>query len=313
MNLDLPIAAIKSVASLWNGKLKRKIIGTNHELYSMLIEDRPAILRLTPVHHRNLESVKGEIAFLLHLQEKAPVVKVIRSLESKLSIALQINGQEIIACVFEMIGGIPLCKEERWEAGLVQLWGETMGSLHNLSKQYSADGQYYRTLNGNVLLDLAEILQLKDSHIIELVKEKWNQIQSWPMAQSDWGIIHGDLTKSNMHILHDKLYVFDFDNCMRAPYLYDIAITFHVTLLSLSNQNDYQEHGEYFIQNFIKGYKKQCDKTIDADLLILLIEYYNIFLYFLLSEHDTHPYKEYILDTMENGALTGFDFRKLLN
>ncbi|KAA5533705.1 phosphotransferase [Taibaiella lutea] len=313
MNLDLPVTAVKSVASLWNAKLKSKIMGTNHEFYSMMIEDRPAIMRLTPVHHRNLEAVTGEIKFLLYLQEKAPVVKVIKSLENKLSVQLQINGQQLIVCVFEMIGGVPLCKDEMWKAGQIQLWGETMGSLHNLSQQYNTGDQYYRTLNGNVLLDLAEVLQIKEVHVIESVKEKWSQIQSWPIAESDRGIIHGDLTRSNIHLLDNKLYVFDFDNCMLAPYLYDIAISFHVTLLSLADQDDYQKRSEHFIQNFMKGYKSQCKRTIDAKLLILLMEYYNLFLYFLLSGNDEHPYKEYVLSNMKNGVLTGFNLQKLVN
>jgi Ser/Thr protein kinase RdoA (MazF antagonist) len=313
MNLNLPIADIKAVASLWDAKLKSKKFGTNHEFYTAVIKDRPAILRLTPVHHRNLESVVGELKFLQYLHGKAPVVQVIRSLENKLAVQLQIDGLQLIACMFEMIGGIPLYKEEACEAGVTQLWGETMGSLHNLSKQYNAGGQYYRALDENRLLNLAEVLKIKELQVIELVKKKWDQIQSWPLPQSDWGIIHGDLTMSNIHLLHNKLYVFDFDNCMLAPYLYDIAITFHVTLLSMVDQSDYQQRSEDFIQNFIKGYKRQCKENIDVDLLVLLMDFYNIFLYFLLSGHDTHPYKEHISNSMKNGVLTGFNLRKLVN
>jgi Ser/Thr protein kinase RdoA (MazF antagonist) len=313
MNLDLPIAEIKSVASLWNAKLKGRILGTNHEFYSVTIGNWSAILRLTPVHHRDLKSVEGEIKFLHYLQGKAPVVKVIKSLENKLSVQLQINGQQLIACVFEMIGGISLCKDETRDAGLIQLWGETMGSLHKLSKQYNTEGQYYRTLDGKTLLDLAEVLQIKELNVIELVKKKWAQIQSWPLPKSEWGIIHGDLTMSNIHLLDNQLYVFDFDNCMRAPYLYDIAITFHITLLSLANEKDYHKRAEYFIQNFIEGYKRQCSTTIDADLLKLLMELYNLFFYFLLSQDNKHPYREYVLNNMENGVLTGFDLQKLVD
>lgn len=312
MNLNLPVADIKSVASLWNAKLMSKIIGTNHEFYSMMIEDRQAILRITPVRHRNLESVEGEINFLQYLHGKAPVVKVIPSTEKNLVVQLQIAGQQIIASVFEMIGGIPLSKDETWGAGLVQLWGETMCNLHNLSRQYKAEGQYYRRLDGEELMNLAETLKIKDFAVIELIKKKWSQIQSWPLLQGDWGIIHGDLTRSNIHLLKNKLYVFDFDNCMLAPYLFDIAITFHVTLLSLADQNDYHKRGKYFIQNFIKGYKKQCKTTIDADLLILLMEFYNIFLYFLLSGRGDHPYKNYVVNCMKNGVLAGFDLQELV-
>lgn len=313
MDRSLPLDDVKAVASLWGAKLQSRLFGTNHEFYQVVIGEITAVLRLAPLHHRNFNDVMGEVTFLEYLQGKAPVVKVVRSLTNKLLMPAQIDGRQFIVCMFEMIGGSRLCKDEVHDVGVIQLWGETMGSLHSLSKQYNTCGNYYRTLNESALLNFVEILKITDPLVTSLIKDKWDQIRSWPIAQNDWGIIHGDLTMSNMHLLQNKLHVFDFDNCMHAPYLYDIAVTFYVTLLGFTDQNNRQRLAENFILNFIKGYIRRCNTIIDADLLTLLMDFYNLYIYVLLTGYELHPYKQHVLNGMQNGILTGIDLKKLIN
>jgi aminoglycoside phosphotransferase (APT) family kinase protein len=140
-----------------------------------------------------------------------------------------------------------------------------------------------------------------------LLEKKWDEIRSSQLIQNEWGVIHGDLTQSNMHLVNNKLYVYDFDECLFAPYLYDIAITIHITLISLAGKNGYKERSEIFIENFLNGYKRQCSTIVNVGLLILLMDFYNILLYIHISRHPSHPFKEYILNTMKKGALAGLN------
>jgi Ser/Thr protein kinase RdoA (MazF antagonist) len=298
---------LETASSLWSAVLKDKMNGNNHEFYAVTIKEQPAVMRLTPVQHRDMDSVLGEIEFMQYLHGKAPVAKVIPSLKKKLAEQIQIDGQQVIVCMFETIGGIRLSMDKTSEVGIMHLWGETMGSLHNLSKQYNHSKHYYRTLDGSVLLNLAKDRIKNDFEVIDLLETKWNEIQSSELIQNNWGVIHGDLTQSNMHFFKSKLYVFDFDECLLAPYLYDIAITIHITLISLAGKTDYQKRGENFVVNFIKGYKSKCNTVVNIGSLILLMDFFNILLYIHISQYASHPFKEYVLKTMKHGAFAGLN------
>lgn len=313
MNSSFSDSVINAAASLWGAEPKHKMNGTNHEIYEVAINAEAAVMRVTPVEHRDMDSILGEIEFMQFLYGKAPVSKVIRSVGNKLAEQIQIDGQQVIVCMFELIKGLPLNRDKIARNDIIQLWGETMGSLHNLSRQYSPNKHYYRRLDGDVLINFAKYSIKKEPHILELLKKKWAAIRSSQLIQNEWGLIHGDLTQSNMHLVDKKLYMFDFDECMLAPYLYDMAITIHVMLLSLAGRDNYQTSGENFIKNFLTGYKKQCRTLVDSTSLLLLMDFYNMLIYVHISQFTDHPFKTHVLNAMSTGTLAGLDITKIIH
>ncbi|MBE5321372.1 phosphotransferase [Pedobacter sp. MR2016-19] len=312
MNSNFSDMVINAAASLWGAEPQHKLNGTNHDIYKVTINAEPAVMRVTPVEHRDMDSVLGEIEFMQFMRGKVPVPKVIRSADNKLAEQLWIDGQQVIVCMFELIKGLPLNRDIIAQTDIIQLWGETMGSLRNFSRQYDSQKHYYRRLDGDVLINFAKQRIKKEPHILELLKNKWAEIQSSQLIQNEWGVIHGDLTQSNMHFYDNKLYMFDFDECMLAPYLYDIAITIHVTLLSLAGKDNYQTSGENFIKNFLTGYKKQCKTVVDTASLMLLMDFYNMLIYVYISQFADHPFKAHVLNAMKTGSLAGLDINKII-
>jgi amicoumacin kinase len=312
MNADFSDMAINTAAALWGAEPHHKLNGTNHDIYKVTINAEPAVMRVTPVEHRDMDSVLGEIEFMQFLRGKVPVPKVIRSAGNKPAEQLRVDGQQVIVCMFELIKGLPLNQDRIAQASIIQLWGETIGSLRNFSRQYNPNKHYYRKLDGDVLINFAKQRIKKEPHILELLKNKWAEIQSNQLIQNEWGIIHGDLTQSNMHFYDNKLYMFDFDECMLAPYLYDVAITIHITLLSLAGKDNYKASAENFIKNFLTGYKKQCKTDVDSASLMLLMDFYNMLIYVHISQFANHPFKAHALNTMNTGSLAGLDIAKII-
>lgn len=312
MNADFSDMVINAAAALWGAEPHHKLNGTNHDIYQVTINAEPAVMRVTPVEHRDIDSILGEIEFMQFLQGKVPVPKVIRSAGHKLAEQVRVDGQQVIVCMFELIKGLPLNRDSIAQTSIIQLWGETMGSLRNFSRQYDPNKHYYRKLDGDVLINFAKQRIKKEPHILELLKNKWAEILSSQLIQKEWGIIHGDLTQSNMHFYDKKLYLFDFDECMLAPYLYDVAITIHITLLSLAGKDNYQTAAENFIKNLLTGYKKQCNTTIDTASLMLLMDFYNMLIYVHISQFADHPFKAHVLNAMNTGTLAGLEITKII-
>jgi Ser/Thr protein kinase RdoA (MazF antagonist) len=239
------------------------------------------------------------------LSEAVPVVKALPARDKRKAILLKQSGKQMVATVFEMAKGIPLTLDRLWEPDIIELWGATMGVLHKRSRSYKAGGYTHRNLNGEVLLDHAKKLIGQEHGVIELMEKKWNSIKNHEQIAGGWGMIHGDFTQANMHIFKGRLYPFDFDDCLYAPYVYDIAITFYVTFLGIWQHKDVAQNESFFIRHFINGYKRQNDVAIDINTIKLLMDYYNTLVYVRTSQVAVHPFKEYSLHQLKYGALAG--------
>jgi len=74
------------------------------------------------------------------------------------------------------------------------------------------------------------------------------------------GIIHGDLTTSNMIWCDNKLYLIDFGLGFESDNIEDKAVDIHVFREALTARHN--KHSEALFQSFIKGYKIAKDYTL---------------------------------------------------
>lgn len=289
-------------ASYWNAIPLEPVSGSNHFFYEVLIRDCSCIMRLTAAEYRDLSSILAELHWMEFVSANAPVAKVIPSRDDRVAVPLEIGGRRVIACVFEKISGLRLRTGEAWNAAVFREWGSTMASLHDSSRQYAPGIHQHRQLERMPLLDLAEKTDGRHSVACKILEEKWAAVET-SIAAKDWGMIHCDLTQANMRFHNDRLYIFDFDNCQHAPFLYDIAVTLYVTLFGMREKPGFNKNAEIFVSSFFAGYGMPNHVPVDIAVLRDLLDLFNVLVYLSCRQHAHHPFMDYALANLEHGTL----------
>lgn len=307
MKLQLSHPALDKAASYWNATPLTSLKGSNHFFYEVSIGGDPYIMRLTATTYRDLPAVLAELHWVEFLGIKAPVSQPLLSLDNRKAVPL---GTDMIACVFEKIEGLRLREGEAWHPAVFREWGRTMASFHDFSRQYNPGDHRHRQLDGPTLLQLAEKVDGKSSLAYKLLEAKWEEIQN-KIPAKDWGIVHGDLTQANMRFQHDLLYLFDFDNCQYAPFLYDMAVTLYVTFFGMQRKPAFQTDAPVFLRNFFAGYRTHHAALIDMRMLECLLDFFNALVYLRCRQAKHHPFAEYAARNLQHGTLHGMGLEKL--
>jgi Ser/Thr protein kinase RdoA (MazF antagonist) len=220
-----------AVARCWNPRatgLAHLRAGDNCT-WRLTLGDRPCILRLTGEDHRTRAQLEAELAFVDHLS--AGGLNVARALpmpgEGRVLALSGIDSMHefTYATVFEQLEGRHFAYRSRdIDRPLFRLWGETMARLHHLSCTFEARPEERRPewiddpvagcRIGGVVLE-AETLALRD----ELVG--W--MRGMPPEPAHYGMVHGDFERTNFLLHRGSIGVFDFDDCCRHWFFWDVA------------------------------------------------------------------------------------------
>jgi Ser/Thr protein kinase RdoA (MazF antagonist) len=190
---------------------------------------RPCVLRLTGEAHRTRAQLEAELAFVDHLATGG--LRVARALpmpggERVLDASGLVSTPERThATVVERLEGRHFAFHSRdIDRPLFRLWGGTMARLHQLSCTFEAEPEARRPewpedpvagcrVSGAVLE--AETLALRD----ELVG--W--MRGMPPEPAHYGMVHGDFERTNFLLDGGSIGLFDFDDCCRHWFFWDIA------------------------------------------------------------------------------------------
>ncbi|HDM35926.1 MAG TPA: Kae1-associated kinase Bud32 [Candidatus Syntrophoarchaeum butanivorans] len=105
-----------------------------------------------------------------------------------------------------------------------------------------------------ITMEYIEGVQLKDC-----ITEKYSEIAGELVGRlHSGGIIHGDLTTSNMIVSHDRIYLIDFGLSFYDQTVEARGVDLHVFFQTLkSTHEDY----ERLIEAFKRGYRRQFDQA----------------------------------------------------
>lgn len=219
------------VARRWDANATRMVhhrTGENRT-WRVTVKGRRCVLRLTGEAHRTRAQLEAELDFVDHLS--AGGLHVARALPTPEGArVLDVSGlvsthERTHATVFEELPGRHFAyRSPDIDRPLFRLWGETMARLHRLSSTFEAPPEARRPewfddpvagcrVDGVALEP--ETQALRD----ELVR--W--MGGMPPEPAHYGMVHGDFERTNFLLDGDSIGLFDFDDCCRHWYFWDIA------------------------------------------------------------------------------------------
>ena len=206
-------------------------------------------------------------------------------------------------------------KEDAWDEAFFCNWGQTVGMLHRLARQYPSWKASVDPDSGQELLTWRGewdgfYAWCQD----EEVKLKWvevrQQLEALPITREVYGFIHNDPHVWNLLVDGERITLLDFDVANHHWFVNDVAIACQSVLFSLSGGMDRpvddREKLRRFLGSFIEGYEREHRLAAEwLDRLDLFIAYRRMLLFTVMhgwirSKPDMHAaWKRMILSSPE--------------
>lgn len=250
-----------------------KVGGFENFVYEFEKNNQYYIIRYVHSLHRETNQVLAELEFIDYLDKNdARVSTVVHSINDKLLETITINDKDYFSvCVFEKAPGDRVKKEDLTDE-FFEMFGEEMGKLHKLTKDYNPVHRRI-TWDQEPFMEICErCIPKNDEIIVKRYQETVKLIQSLPKNIDNYGLIHTDLHFGNMFISSGKLTFFDWDDSAYKHFISDIAIVlFYLFAFSEIPQEDIETKSAHILEVFLKGYRKQ--NSIDIDFFRYLNDF----------------------------------------
>ncbi|MBM7552193.1 phosphotransferase enzyme family protein [Thalassobacillus pellis] len=241
----------------------KKLGDFENYVFEVQRDGQPFILRLTHSSHRSRQDVEAELQWVNHLHDQGLNVSLVHeSSAGRLVEEIPIADTAFFVCLFEKApGNMVKMDDPLFGPALFEKWGETVGKMHQVTKDYEpGDSRRERwdeedLLKFNVYLDVD-----RDREIISVADDLITELKDLPETKESFGLIHSDLHSGNFFYENGEIHVFDFDDSTYHYYASDIAIPLYYPVWGKHRNDSYEvrsRYGEEFLFHFLKGYQKE--------------------------------------------------------
>ena len=245
----------------------RLLDGFESFIYEFEREGVACILRIGHSLRRSEGLIQGEVDWVNYLARGGvSVAQAVRSENGRLVEQFEDGeGECFLATAFVKAQGKPPGKAE-WNAELFERYGELLGRMHALTKEYEpADPSWRRPEWDDVaMLEVEGFLPPGEERVVERFQALMEHLEILPRGDSRlYGLIHQDAHAGNLHVDEDgRITLFDFDDCAYSWFMNDIAI---VLFYAVMWEEDGAAFTEEFMKHFLRGYGRENE--IDAGWL----------------------------------------------
>ncbi|WP_152393161.1 phosphotransferase enzyme family protein [Paenibacillus guangzhouensis] len=256
-----------------NADTIRSIGGFESLVYEYEKNNKSYILKITHTIRRMKNYILGELDFLHYLSNEG--LNVARAIPSTLgNLIEEVPSEEgsFLAISYEKAPG-NVVSNETWNESLYEKWGEFLGKIHHLTKNYELSNPAFKrqTWEQEEQLKAAKYLRF-DDEVIPLLEKRLNKLTSLPKSKDTYGLTHTDFHHDNFHLHHGEIHLFDFDDCGYTYFVNDIGIIFYYALgYPPRNMEDKIDYYKLFFRYFMNGYLKE--NTITEEELIYLQDF----------------------------------------
>ena len=183
------------------------------------------IVRISTGRHQSYKQIESELKWICWLGERGVKVALpVRSRNSRFCEQLDYRATSYLVTVFHHVPGRKPDHKDVSESFCERV-GQIIGQMQRAWTE--ANGLHIdrngwresRLLNEDLVTSIAPISQGFRSSLQQLQDE----VDSAVKDEQNYGLIHGDVNIGNIHIDHDRLWIFDFDNCEFGYFIQDLA------------------------------------------------------------------------------------------
>jgi Ser/Thr protein kinase RdoA (MazF antagonist) len=240
------------------------------------------ILRIAHSSRRSEALIQGEVDWINYLADGGvSAARAVLSARGNLVEAIEDGqGGAFLATAFvKAQGGAPW---DLWTPQLYETYGQQIGRMHMLSKQYQPTRPEWRRPTWD-----ADMFEFVDRYLPEsesVAKRKYRDVcahvNSLPKGRDEYGMTHQDPHGNNFFVdPAGRITLFDFDECAYNWFINDIAV---VLFYIVQDAEDWSTFTQQFMGHFLKGYVQACPlhpdwlKEIPHFLKIREIELYAV-------------------------------------
>ncbi|WP_243129191.1 phosphotransferase [Hathewaya massiliensis] len=175
---------------------------------------------------------KFELDLLSFLASKnVPVSSSLRNKEGLFLSEFLYNKEKRFIAMFSFAEGEQI--NTSLDSNLALCFGENIANLHKVSNEFKSKHYRYKIDLNYLIIEPIEMLkQYCSKHKFESLnffmpyaKYLYRELQELPVNSDAYGIIHGDLNPSNIHLDYKgNLTIFDFDHCAYGWRIHDLAV-----------------------------------------------------------------------------------------
>lgn len=259
--------------------------------YAFIFPGEPFMIRVSATPKKSRGEILSELMWLDDLKQfKKTVCEPSVSLQGNLLEEFEIDGKTYRASMFRTARGVYKASTEMTPMFFI-CCGDLLGAIHHISTDEREKGfKFMRSTKADDFAALKERVREKiPADIMERINSIEAEVAALPQDIGHYGICHGDFHMNNFFVDENNVWVFDFDGCAYAHYLYDVASFIQGCILrGYGAGRDLREVMEKDMLHYFKiGYtiNKKCDEHF-WDNLDLFMTYRTALTYMSLCEID---------------------------
>ncbi len=252
---------IKQAAQKFNVDFNQvsRVGGFENFIYEFTRNEQDIILRFVHCAHRIFTYVVAEIEFIDYLSKSgANVSTIVNNIDGEIAFQLPCeNNHYFTVTAFTKAKGT-FIREERNDTLFVEMFGEAVGKLHKLTKDFKPTNKRYHWYEEDYVSLGRKYLPEEYHFLIDITDEHIKNIKALNIDKDSYGLIHTDLHFGNMFYDQETLTFFDWDDASYKHFISDIAIIiyYQFAFTKLSDK-EIEDKTIAFLIPFLKGYQKE--------------------------------------------------------
>jgi Ser/Thr protein kinase RdoA (MazF antagonist) len=267
--------AAMAALNLWTSARQNILVpfGTSaSSVFGVRVNGATHFLRLTSRSFRTIDDATAELSFLHHL--RAHGVHIAMPVPSIHEQNVERVG-DYLATLFRRAPGLRLTPEARlWNRAFFREWGRTLAFQHQAARSFCNPLSGWRQdwRREPMLVEGLKYIRANDEQLTRCVDAILAGLDLQGDIFGEAGMIHADLGPQNFRYDPELgITAFDFDNCCRHWFLYDIAVSLSVLRL--------RPDREQLVQWIFEGYRDLRPLPGDLGSLRLLLRLRLLYVY----------------------------------
>ncbi len=193
--------------------------------YAFIFPEKPYMIRVSMTPKKSKQEIMSEIMWVDDLKLfKETVCEPSVSLKGNLLEEFEIDGIVHRASMFRTARGNVQSSLNMTPMFFICV-GDLLGGIHRVSTEQAEMGFHYKRRNMSEIFSeqKEKVWHLLSPEVQNRIEDIEKKVNALSQDIGRYGLCHGDFHMKNFFVEANNIWVFDFDGCTYANYLYDVA------------------------------------------------------------------------------------------